>query len=332
MQGDKEDDSSSTMSYSACGGSRATGKTAAVVTPIQKQTATQQHRQRSLSGSGGPLHLLTNSDIHQLLNLTKMRETALVHRLLAEYRQTLLLQQSLHTNSMSTPNLAASQELHTTTAAATGFNDFTNGSYTATVATANDTAPQAFEEGCRLQRTNAQRRTESHGLSNSSHDNYYGHRGSKGSRCAHHNVRGHQISESSDYVNACAFQCHHGCLCGANHMQTSVHSTTDNDSNATFRVLSEADGGRNHYPNSRHQHHSRNHQHHEQQGYHRHHHEDSCTNNNDLLTSSNCSQQGWNAVAKSNSFHHQPKRFGGGRSQHTHEMCKSATPDVLTYS
>uniref|UniRef100_A0A0R3XAE3 SH2 domain-containing protein n=1 Tax=Hydatigena taeniaeformis TaxID=6205 RepID=A0A0R3XAE3_HYDTA len=109
--------------------------------------------------------------------------------------------------------------------------------------------------------------------------------------------------------------------------QTSVHSTTDNDSNATFRVLSEADGGRNHYSNSRHHHHSRNHQHHDQRGYHRHHHEDSCTNNSDFLTSSNCSQQGWSTMAKSNSFHHQSKRFGGGRPQHTHEMCKSATPD-----
>ncbi|KAL5963655.1 Tyrosine-protein phosphatase non-receptor type 14 [Taenia solium] len=327
MRGDKEDDSSSTMSYSACGGSRSMGKTAAVVTPIQKQAPTQQHRQRSLSGSGGPLHLLTNSDIHQLLNLTKMRETALVHRLLAEYRQTLLLQQSLHTNSMSTPNLAASQELHTTAAtAAAGSNGFSNGNYTPAVATATDTAPQSFEDGCCLQRANAQRRTESHGLSGSSHDNYCGYRGSKGSRCGHHNLRSHQISESSDYVNACAFRCHHGCLCSVNHMQTSVHSTTDNDSNATFRVLSETDGGRNHYSNSRHHHHSRNHQHHEQQSYHRHHHEDSCTNNSDLLASSNCSQQGWTTVAKSNSFHHQPKRFGGG-SQHTHEMCKSATPD-----
>lgn len=80
---DKEDDSSSTMSYSACGGgggrrsgsgdNRGSAKTAAVVTPIQKQSPPQQQRQRSLSGSGGPLHLLTNSDIHQLLNLTKMR-------------------------------------------------------------------------------------------------------------------------------------------------------------------------------------------------------------------------------------------------------------------
>lgn len=93
-----------------------------------------------------------------------------MHRLLAEYRQTLLLQQSLHTNSMSTPNLAASQELHTTAAAAAGSNGFSNGNYTPAVATATDTAPQSFEEGCCLQRTNAQRRIESHGLSGSSHE------------------------------------------------------------------------------------------------------------------------------------------------------------------
>ncbi|KAF6779491.1 hypothetical protein AHF37_01901 [Paragonimus kellicotti] len=61
--------------------------------------------------SNGPLHLLTHSDIHQLLSLTNIRETELAHRLLVEYRQVLLQQQSLHTNSVSTPNLTASQEL-----------------------------------------------------------------------------------------------------------------------------------------------------------------------------------------------------------------------------
>lgn len=39
------------------------------------------------------------------------QETELAHRLLAEYRQALLQQQCLHTNSVSTPNLTASQEL-----------------------------------------------------------------------------------------------------------------------------------------------------------------------------------------------------------------------------
>ncbi|KAA3677514.1 uncharacterized protein DEA37_0014178 [Paragonimus westermani] len=61
--------------------------------------------------SNGPLHLLTHSDIRQLLSLTNIRETELAHRLLVEYRQVLLQQQSLHTNSVSTPNLTASQEL-----------------------------------------------------------------------------------------------------------------------------------------------------------------------------------------------------------------------------
>lgn len=56
--------------------------------------------------------------------------------------------------------------------------------------------------------------------------------------------------------------------------------------------------------------------------------------NSDLLTSSNCSQPGsWSTVAKSNSFHHQSQRFGGGkrngRARHIHGMCKSATPGQL---
>ncbi|KAM7542191.1 hypothetical protein Aperf_G00000001772 [Anoplocephala perfoliata] len=331
---DKEDDSSSTMSYSACGGggrsgeNRTSGKTAAVVAPIQKQTPLQQQRQRSLSGSGGPLHLLTNSDIHQLLNLTKMRETALVHRLLAEYRQTLLLQQSLHANSMSTPNLAASQELHASVATNSGgSNGFTNGNYTTALANTSGISGQQFEGGCCLQRATAQRRNESYGPGGSCHD---GFRGNKGSRCTHQNAKGPHASDSSDYVNACAFQCSHGCLCGANHMQTSVHSTTDNDSNATFRVLSEGDGGRGHCSNNPHHHTGHTHHHHNRNRHH--HHEDSCMTNSDLL--SNCSQPGsWGTVAKSNSFHHQTQRFrsgkGNGRARHTQEMCKSATPDTF---
>uniref|UniRef100_A0A5K3F6T0 protein-tyrosine-phosphatase n=2 Tax=Mesocestoides corti TaxID=53468 RepID=A0A5K3F6T0_MESCO len=324
MGREKEDDSSSTMSYSVCGGGTTSGKTAAVVAPIQKQPPDhqqqqqQQPRQRSLSGSGSPLHLLTNSDIHQLLNLTKMRETALVHRLLAEYRQTLLLQQSLHTNSMSTPNLAASQELNTASSA-NGPSNSGNGG--------GGVAAQSFGANCCHQRCNAQRRTESREPSGSCPDNGGSNRGNnRTSCCAHQTPRGHQLFESSNYVNACAFQCHHGCLCGSNPMQTSVHSTTDNDSNATFRVLSEADGGRNQYPSSRHG--SNHHRHHrEHHHFHQHHYEDSCTNSSDLMTSSICSQQGWNMVAKSSSFHHQPHCLGSGRSRHAHEMCKSATPD-----
>ncbi|VDO04359.1 unnamed protein product, partial [Rodentolepis nana] len=336
---DKEDDSSSTMSYSVCGGggnggNRVSGKTGAVVTPIQKQSPPQQQRQRSLSGSGGPLHLLTNSDIHQLLNLTKMRETALVHRLLAEYRQTLLLQQSLHANSMSTPNLAASQELHTsaTNNSSGGSNVFTNGNYSNTGM--NTSGQQAEGGGC-PQRTHTQRRNESYGPRGSCHD---GLRGKHGSRCAHQNARGLHGSDSSDYVNACAFQCSHGCNCGATQMQTSIHSTTDNDSNATFRVLSEVDGARAGHFSTNYQHSHQQcghtHNHHNNRKRH-HHHEDSCTTNSDIMTSSNCSQQGsWGAFAKSNSFHHQPQRFGGGGggkggggARLAHEMCKSATPD-----
>ena len=90
-----------------------------------------------------------------------------MHRLLAEYRQTLLLQQSLHTNSMSTPNLAASQELHTANP-----NGFSNGSNpaAAAIASAGGTVPQSFEEGCCIHRASAQRRNESHGPGGSCHE------------------------------------------------------------------------------------------------------------------------------------------------------------------
>ncbi|VDN14977.1 unnamed protein product [Dibothriocephalus latus] len=91
---DKES-SSSTMSYSACNernfsspSQQQQHQQLSDQTPLQlrqqsraqplsrKLPPLQQPRQRSLSGasSSGPLHLLTNSDIHQLLNLTKMRE------------------------------------------------------------------------------------------------------------------------------------------------------------------------------------------------------------------------------------------------------------------
>ncbi len=83
-----------------------------------------------------------------------------MHRLLAEYRQTLLLQQSLHANSMSTPNLAASQELHAAGNSGGGQQGGSNN------ATSNALSPpHSFEETsvvinhdkCYLQRTNARR-------------------------------------------------------------------------------------------------------------------------------------------------------------------------------
>ena len=88
-----------------------------------------------------------------------------MHRLLAEYRQTLLLQQSLHTNSMSTPNLAASQELN-----APNSNGFSNGNCNPATVTLAAAAPHTFEESCCLHRTGAQRRTESHGPGGSCHE------------------------------------------------------------------------------------------------------------------------------------------------------------------
>nr|VZI39180.1 unnamed protein product [Spirometra erinaceieuropaei] len=261
---DKES-SSSTMSYSACNernfcslSQREQHQQQPAQMPLERRQQSraqplprklpplQQPRQRSLSGASGsgPLHLLTNSDIHQLLNLTKMRETALVHRLLAEYRQTLLLQQSLHANSVSTPNLTASQELRTTVSPLAV--EYTRSHH-----------PEDKRDGDRWQTSGvcfARHRTSSKAMETERSDrllqaNSLGSENRACQGCGCNNVapsssligartqnHEHQSSDFADYVNAAAFQCPRN----PRHVASAL-STTDNDSNATFRVLSEVD-------------------------------------------------------------------------------------------
>lgn len=72
---------------------------------------------------------------------------------------------------MSTPNLAASQELHTPAATNSGgSNGFTNGNYTTALVYASGVSGQQFEGGCCLQRASAQRRNESYGPGGSCHE------------------------------------------------------------------------------------------------------------------------------------------------------------------
>uniref|UniRef100_A0A0V0J613 Uncharacterized protein n=1 Tax=Schistocephalus solidus TaxID=70667 RepID=A0A0V0J613_SCHSO len=273
---DKES-SSSTMSYSACNEKnfRSPSReeqhqqppTAAVVpqTPLRQQSraqplsrrlpALQQPRQRSLSGasSSGPLHLLTNSDIHQLLNLTRMRETALVHRLLAEYRQTLLLQQSLHANSVSTPNLTASQELRPIAVSPIAI-EYARGedrregdrwqtSGVCCIQHRKPTKGGGMEPGDRLLQQANSLGSENEACQGCGCNNGGPSSSQMGSRSQNHDDHHqqhkhheHQSSDFADYVNAAAFQCQRNTCHVA-----SVLSTTDNDSNATFRVLSEVD-------------------------------------------------------------------------------------------
>ncbi|CAH8631892.1 unnamed protein product [Heterobilharzia americana] len=188
--------------------------------------------------SSGTMHLLTNSDIHQLLSLTNLRETELAHRLLAEYRQVLLQQQSLHANSVSTPNLSASQELQMMSSS-TAAEDIEGQGEHISSSTAkkfrNTKSKKRFDE---YRATSVKCRENTHvssgsmrnpsGVSNNSQP------GVKLKVRRDRNVEIQSI-DSPDYVNAAAFRNDRR---ATNDRPLSLASSTDIDSNATFRVLS----------------------------------------------------------------------------------------------
>ncbi|CAH8631802.1 unnamed protein product [Dicrocoelium dendriticum] len=223
--------------------------------PTLTNSSSSEQSSSLRQSSNGPLHLLTNSDIHQLLSLTNIKETELAHRLLVEYRLALLQQQSLHTNSVSTPNLTASQELQmnssTTAAEETEEANFLiNGMCTerekkifkcsSTQPTDNhkDTSNDNHVSPKNSPVNNPHRRRR-HGQP--SHSSKKKSSARLGSVKRMHSERG-SIEESGplsidspDYVNAAAFRTN---SMGYEDRPLSLASSTDMESNGTFRVLS----------------------------------------------------------------------------------------------
>ncbi|TPP42935.1 Tyrosine protein phosphatase non receptor type [Fasciola gigantica] len=196
--------------------------------------------------SSGPIHLLTHSDIHQLLSLTNIRETELAHRLLAEYRQALLQQHSLHTNSVSTPNLTASQELQM-------FSSSTAAEEIEEVEVDPVTSERPKSKRTKHSKSHGQRDQQpgghpkqahsrpDFGNQNSSHYPTSFHQETSDFQAPHRRRRRRKdpnSNDSPDYVNAAAFQ---GERCGAGERPLSLASSTDMESNGTFRVLSSLD-------------------------------------------------------------------------------------------
>ncbi|KAF5402310.1 hypothetical protein PHET_04241 [Paragonimus heterotremus] len=209
--------------------------------------------------SNGPLHLLTHSDIHQLLSLTNIRETELAHRLLIEYRQVLLQQQSLHTNSVSTPNLTASQELQMCSSS-TAAEDIEDVEVEATE------IAQAKKEKERHMKAKPKdgslkhdgRHSQSHFEQQQPQQNDHTHDNKLCQRKHRHKLLERKQSslrstsrkkvsadrsesrtiDSPDYVNAEAFR---GDQRGYGERPMSLVSSTDMESNGTFRILSSID-------------------------------------------------------------------------------------------
>ncbi|KAF7256499.1 hypothetical protein EG68_06637 [Paragonimus skrjabini miyazakii] len=209
--------------------------------------------------SNGPLHLLTHSDIHQLLSLTNIRETELAHRLLVEYRQVLLQQQSLHTNSVSTPNLTASQELQMCSSS-TAAEDIEDVEVEATE------IAQVKKEKERYLKTKPKdgsmkhdrRHSQLHFEQQQPHQNGHTHDNKLCQRKHRHTLLERKQSslrstsrkkvskdrsesrtiDSPDYVNAEAFR---GDQRGYGERPMSLVSSTDMESNGTFRILSSID-------------------------------------------------------------------------------------------
>ncbi|CAH8661579.1 unnamed protein product [Schistosoma curassoni] len=188
--------------------------------------------------SSGTMHLLTNSDIHQLLSLTNLKETELAHRLLAEYRQALLQQQCLHTNSVSTPNLTASQELQVLSSSNAAEDIEGQGDQI------NTSAPEKPRYKAFNKRSDESRQTskKSHGTNHISSDSMrnpseVSHSSQTALRLKVRCNRNIEIQsiDSPDYVNAAAFRNDRR---HTNERPLSLASSTDIDSNATFRVLS----------------------------------------------------------------------------------------------
>ncbi|CAH8873125.1 unnamed protein product [Trichobilharzia szidati] len=187
--------------------------------------------------SSGTMHLLTNSDIHQLLSLTNLRETELAHRLLAEYRQVLLHQQSLHTNSVSTPNLSASQELQmlSSSTAAEDIEGHGEQMNSSNQEKSRNTWNKASDE-CKERSKNHRKNNHisSNSMRNPSDALNNNQTGVKFKIRRNRNVEIQSI-DSPDYVNAAAFRNDRRTT---NDRPLSLASSTDIDSNATFRVLS----------------------------------------------------------------------------------------------
>ncbi|KAK4475242.1 hypothetical protein MN116_002317 [Schistosoma mekongi] len=188
--------------------------------------------------SSGTMHLLTNSDIHQLLSLTNLRETELAHRLLAEYRQVLLQQQSLHANSVSTPNLSASQELHMFSSS-TAADDIDGQEGQISTSTPEKSRHTTWnKQSDELRQTSNKCDKTNLIASNSTRDqSEVPNNGQTGLRLkvrCNRNVEIQSI-DSPDYVNASAFRNDRR---HTNDRPLSLASSTDIDSNATFRVLS----------------------------------------------------------------------------------------------
>ncbi|CAH8565038.1 unnamed protein product [Schistosoma turkestanicum] len=188
--------------------------------------------------TSGTMHLLTNSDIHQLLSLTNLRETELAHRLLAEYRQILLQQQSLHTNSVSTPNLSASQELQMLSSS-NAAEDIegqeeqlsTSAPENSRYKTSNERSDGSKEASKNCQETNL---ISSNSMRNASEVSSSSQTALRLKVRCNRNIEIQSI-DSPDYVNAAAFRNDRR---HTNDRPLSLASSTDIDSNATFRVLS----------------------------------------------------------------------------------------------
>ncbi|KER21928.1 hypothetical protein T265_09860 [Opisthorchis viverrini] len=238
------------------------------VQPLSSVLTTSSSSEQSSSQrppSNGPLHLLTHSDIHQLLSLTNIKETELAHRLLAEYRLALLQQQTLHTNSVSTPNLTASQELQmfSSSTAAEEIEEVEE--------TCEQTMPAAESEERKIkqrhhksskksskQAVNHEEDTQPHLPQHRQKRHHHSHR-RQSSRRSTSKIHGddvgvsdgnherslttnkqpeHTLVDSPDYVNAAAFRNEQR---GCTDRPLSLASSTDMESNGTFRVLSSMD-------------------------------------------------------------------------------------------
>ncbi|TGZ61627.1 hypothetical protein CRM22_007899 [Opisthorchis felineus] len=236
--------------------------------PLSSVLTTSSSSEQSSSQrppSNGPLHLLTHSDIHQLLSLTNIKETELAHRLLAEYRLALLQQQTLHTNSVSTPNLTASQELQmfsSSTAAEEIEEVEETGEQTMPAAESEerkikqrhhksskksskhtpkheeDTQPHLPQHRQKRQHHSHRRQSSRRSTSKMHGDDVGVSDGNHERSLTTNKQPEHTSVDSPDYVNAAAFRNEQR---GCTDRPLSLASSTDMESNGTFRVLSSMD-------------------------------------------------------------------------------------------
>uniref|UniRef100_A0A183A092 Pecanex-like protein n=1 Tax=Echinostoma caproni TaxID=27848 RepID=A0A183A092_9TREM len=170
----------------------------------------------------------------------------LAHRLLAEYRQALLQQHSLHTNSVSTPNLTASQELQM-------FSSSTAAEEIEEVEVDLGQTERPKSKRTKHSKSHGQRNqhADSHSKESHSRPDSSGQTARPDPTDLEQNASDPQAPrrrrrrrkepnsiDSPDYVNAAAFR---GERCGAGERPLSLASSTDMESNGTFRVLSSLD-------------------------------------------------------------------------------------------